>query len=639
MAKRESGVHRAVPAPKGSARFPEKGHTHRKAPAHAAPAAHWPAARLLPPLNPAPAGGQLRSGAEVRAGAAAVSWRTAPLKTPRHRKTPEEMQAEASASVVRPGGSSMTGGGGGAGRITGMAGAQGTPEGPGEPAQDDGAKRGRTLVFTGLVLSVLLAALDQTIVATALPTIVGDLNGLEHLSWVVTAYILAATIGLPIYGKLGDLYGRKNIFIFAIAVFLVGSVLSGLAQNMGQLIAFRALQGIGGGGLMIGAQAIIGDLVSPRERGRYMGLIGAAFGIASVGGPLLGGWITDNWSWRWVFYINVPIGAVALAVVISSLHLPRHHGARPRLDYPGAVLLAAASAALVLVTSWGGTTYDWSSPQILGLSALAVIAAGLFIWQETRAAEPILPLRLFRLRNFLVPVLAGIGVGIAMFSTISYLPTFLQMVNGASATESGLMMLPMMAGLLLTSIGTGQLISRTGRYKVYPVAGFAVVVAGLLLLSRISETTPYWFTAVGMAVLGMGIGALLQNLVLIVQNSVPGQDMGTAISAANYFRQIAASFGIAAFGSIFINRLTDQLAAAPGGAASAIPGGSINSLSPDLLRSLPPPVQEAIAAAFGQAMPPIFLLSVPIAAAGAVLCLFVREIPLSSQSRVEAAAE
>ena len=495
------------------------------------------------------------------------------------------------------------------------------------------------LVFTGLVLSVLLAALDQTIVATALPTIVGDLNGLEHLSWVVTAYILAATIGLPIYGKLGDLFGRKNIFIFAIAVFLIGSMLSGLAQNMGQLIGFRALQGIGGGGLMIGAQAIIGDLVSPRDRGRYMGLIGGAFGLASVGGPLLGGWITDSFSWRWVFYINLPIGAVALFVVITSLHLPKHASLRPRLDYPGAALLAIASTALILVTSWGGTTYDWTSPPILGLAVLALAAGAAFVWAEHRASEPILPLGLFRLRNFLLPVLAGIAVGIAMFSTISYLPTFLQMVNGATATESGLMMLPMMGGLLLTSIGTGQLISRTGRYKAYPVAGCGLIVVGLVLLSRISDTTPYWFTALGMAVLGLGIGALMQNLVLIVQNSVPGKDMGTAISAANYFRQIGASFGIAAFGSIFIQRLADQLANAPAGAGAAIPGGNINSLSPALLRGLPAQVQEVIASAFGHALPPIFLLSVPIVAVGGVLCLFIKEIPLSTQSRVEAAAE
>ena len=518
------------------------------------------------------------------------------------------------------------------------------PRGTGLPKHREEAvpagppKRNLALVFTGLVLSVLLAALDQTIVATALPTIVGDLNGLEHLSWVVTAYILAATIGLPIYGKLGDLFGRKSIFIFAIVVFLIGSALSGLAQNMGQLIGFRALQGLGGGGLMIGAQAILGDLVSPRERGKYMGLIGAAFGLASVGGPLLGGWITDTASWRWVFYINLPIGAVALAVVATSLHLHKPQGARPKLDYAGAALLALASAALVMLTSWGGTTYAWSSPQILGLAALTVVAAAVFIPVELRAAEPILPPHLFRSRNFLLPVLAGVAVGIAMFSTISYLPTFLQMVNRATATESGLMMLPMMGGLLLTSIGSGQLISRTGRYKIYPVLGCGLIIIGLVMLSRISDTTPYSFTAAGMLVMGLGLGMLLQNLVLIVQNSVPGRDMGAAISSANYFRQIGASFGIALFGSIFIHRLGNELAAAPPGAGAAV-GGSINSLSPQMLRSLPVPAQDFIAGAFGNALPPIFLLSVPVVAAALVLCLFIRETPLATTVRTEAKVE
>ena len=506
---------------------------------------------------------------------------------------------------------------------------------------DEAPNRNLPLVFTGLVLSVLLAALDQTIVATALPTIVGDLNGLEHLSWVVTAYILAATIGLPIYGKLGDLFGRKSIFVFAIAVFLLGSVLSGLARNMGELIGFRALQGLGGGGLMIGAQAILGDLVSPRERGKYMGLIGAAFGLASVGGPLLGGWITDAWSWRWVFYINLPIGAVALAVVITSLHLAKPQGARPKLDYSGAALLAVASAALIMLTSWGGTTYAWSSPQILGLAVVTLVAGTVFVRVEKRAAEPIMPLDLFRNRNFLLPVLVGISVGIAMFSTISYLPTFLQMVNRATATESGLMMLPMMGGLLLTSIGTGQLISRTGRYKIYPILGCAVIMAGLVLLSRISDTTPYSFTAAGMLVMGLGIGMLMQNLVLIVQNSVPGRSMGAAISAANYFRQIGASFGIALFGSIFIHRLGNEISSAPSGAPGAgeALGGNINSLSPAMLRGLPAPVQDFVAAAFGHALPPIFLLSVPIVAAGLVLCLFIKETPLSTSVRTEAKEE
>ncbi|MBP3036073.1 MFS transporter [Arthrobacter sp. zg-ZUI100] len=500
------------------------------------------------------------------------------------------------------------------------------------------SRRQIVLVFTGLILAVLISALDQTIVATALPTIVGDLQGLDHLSWVITAYLLTSTIGLPIYGKLGDLLGRKNIFVFAIVVFLIGSALSGQAHSMAELIAYRALQGVGGGGLIIGAQAIIGDVVSARQRGRYMGLIGAAFGLASVSGPLLGGYLTEYWSWRWVFYINLPLGAVALAVIITSLHLPARTGQRPPLDYPGAALLALTSSALVMLTSWGGTTFPWTSPQILGLGVLAAVGVAVFIPVELRAAEPILPLRLFGNRNFLVCTLVGLSVGLAMFGSISYLPTFLQMVNGASATVSGLMMLPMTAGLLLTSIGTGQLISRTGKYKIYPVLGAAVMIVGLLLLSRISNTTPYWFTALGMFVLGLGIGALMQNLVLIVQNSVPAQDMGTGVSSANYFRQMGGSLGIAVYGSFFIKRLNDQVADAPAQASGVLRNG-VNSISPAELKMLPAPVQDFIARAFGDALPPIFLLGIPALGAGLILTLFIQQIPLSETPRLAAGAE
>ncbi|MCG2621476.1 MFS transporter [Arthrobacter sp. I2-34] len=503
-----------------------------------------------------------------------------------------------------------------------------TPE---ETAAAAGTVRPRqhtNLVFLGLMMAVLLAALDQTIVSTALPTIVGDLHGLEHISWVITAYILAATIGLPIYGKLGDLFGRKSIFVFAIAVFLAGSVLSGTAQNMAQLIIFRAIQGVGGGGLMIGAQAIIGDLVSPRERGRYMGLIGGAFGLASISGPLLGGFITDYFSWRWIFYINVPLGAAALAVIIPSLQLPKPDGPRPRLDYAGAVLLTVASTAVVMLTSWAGTTYAWNSPVIIGLGATVLLAALLFAAVERRAAEPVLPLGLFRTRNYALPTLMGIAVGIAMFSTIAYMPTFLQMVNGATAVQSGLMMLPLVAGMLTATIGSGQLISRTGRYKIYPVLGTVLMIAGLVLLSRISDATPYAFTAAGLVVLGVGLGCIMQNLVLIVQNSVPRRTMGAAISTTNYFRQIGASFGIALFGSIFINRLAEQLAGAPAGVPDVGTAG-FGSLSPAVLRALPAPAHEAIVYAFGQALPPIFLFAVPIIGVAFVLSLFIRETPLS----------
>ena len=384
------------------------------------------------------------------------------------------------------------------------------------------------VVFSGLMLGMLLAALDQTIVATALPTIVGDLGGLNHLSWVVTAYLLASTASTPLYGKISDLYGRKIMFQAAIVLFLVGSVLSGAAQNMGQLIGFRAIQGLGAGGLMAMAMAIIGDIVSPRERGRYQGYTGAVFAVSSVAGPLAGGFFVDHLSWRWVFYINVPIGLLALVVTSSVLRLPfvkRPH----RIDYLGSALLVGAVTCLLLVAVWGGSEYAWGSPTIVGLAVAGAVLIGLFVVQERRAAEPVLPLRLFANSVFTVGSVASFLVGASMFAAIIFVPLYLQIVNGASPTESGLQLIPLMLGLIVGSVGSGRLITKFGRYKMFPVAGTATMSLGLYLLSRWDADTSRLIQVVYMAVLGLGVGLVMQVLVLAVQNAVDHRDLGIAL--------------------------------------------------------------------------------------------------------------
>ncbi|MEU0947941.1 MFS transporter [Streptomyces canus] len=500
------------------------------------------------------------------------------------------------------------------------------PQAP-APTVELGPRRVR-LIFFGLMLALLLAALEQMIVATALPRIVGELHGLDRMSWAITAYLLTATIGLPVYGKLGDLLGRKGVFQFAIIVFVAGSALAGRAATMDQLIAFRAVQGVGAGGLMIGVQAIIADIVPPRQRGRFMGLIGAAFGLASVAGPLLGGYFTDHLSWRWCFYVNVPFGLLTLAVVTAVLKLPKPR-VRPRLDLPGALLLAAASTCLVLLTSWGGTEYAWDSRVILGLGAGAVASAVLFLVAEHFAAEPLIPLRLFRDSVFNVTGLVGLVIGVALFGAAGYLPTFLQMADGASATESGLLMLPMMAGIVGASVVAGQLISHTGRYRIWPILGSALAAVGMWLLSRLEVDTPRLHYSIWMAVLGTGIGMVMPVLVLAVQNSVRPADLGTATSANNYFRQIGGSVGAAVFGTLFAHRLADSLQQRLP-TAEGLPDPE--SLTPQLVHGLPPALRDGYIRAYADAMPRIFLYLVPVLVLGLLIAFFLKEKPLVSHS-------
>ncbi len=505
----------------------------------------------------------------------------------------------------------------------------------GGPSSDASPLNHRSVlvVLSALMLGMLLAALDQTIVATALPTIAGDLGGLNHLSWVVTAYMLTSTIVTPLWGKLGDLYGRKKLFQASIVIFLVGSALSGLSQTMGELIAFRALQGVGAGGLIVGAQAIIGDVVSPRQRGRYMGLFGAVFAATSVAGPLLGGFFTENLSWRWVFYINLPIGVIALAVIATVLHLPRRR-TEHAVDYWGTALLSGAVTAIILVTTWGGTTYPWASGPILLLSGLAVVLTGAFVAVERRAAEPVIPFQLFSDRIFSAASAVGFIVGFAMFGAIVYLPLYLQTVHGASPTASGLEMLPLMLGMLGTSVASGQLISRWGRYKVFPVLGTAVMTVGLYLLSTMTPATSLVEASVYMFIVGAGLGGVMQVLVIAIQNAVPYRHLGTATSTATFFRAIGGSFGVAVFGAILNNRLAANLAHfLPSQALSRVARGSIAS-NPAQLKSLPPAVHQGFVLAFSHSLQTVFLVGVPVGLLAFALTWLLKEVPLREDSYV-----
>ena len=490
-----------------------------------------------------------------------------------------------------------------------------------------GLSRRRILLIIGaLMLGMLLAALDQTIVSTALPTIVGDLKGGSHIAWVITAYLLATTVSTPLWGKLGDQYGRKIFFQAAIVIFLVGSILSGLSNSMIMLIAFRAVQGLGAGGLMVGAQAIVGNIVSPRERGRYVGLFGAVFGFASVIGPLLGGVFVDNLSWRWIFYINVPIGVIALVVVASQVpgQLSRVHHV---IDYLGVLVLSLAATSLILLTSLGGTTYPWRSAPIYLLGVAGILFIGLFVVVERRAAEPVLPLHLFRLRTFSVTSVVGFIVGFAMFGAITYLPAFFQVVRGISPTISGVYLLPLMAGLLLVSITSGQLISKTGKYRFFPIAGSALMTIGLYLLHLMGVHTSTALDALYMLVLGMGIGGVMQVLVIIVQNGVPHSALGVATSGATFFRSIGGSFGTAIFGAIFANVLVSNLAKHLHG-ISLPHGFSAADATPALLKHLPPAVHAGFVAGYAESIQTVFLVAVPIAALAFLATWLIPQVEL-----------
>ncbi|MFI6513208.1 MDR family MFS transporter [Streptosporangium sp. NPDC050855] len=504
-----------------------------------------------------------------------------------------------------------------------------------ETAAAPGRRREVMVVLPGLMLAMVLAMLDNMIVGTAMPRIVGELGGLTHLSWVVTAYVLGTTVSTPIWGKIGDLYGRKNIFLASIALFMLGSALCGMAgsdllggpsDGMAQLIAFRALQGLGAGGLMVNAMAIIGDLVPPRERGQYQGIMAAVMSLAMIAGPLVGGFITDHLNWRWAFYVNLPLGFVALAMLAVTLKLPRLR-TEHRIDWLGAVLLSIGITALVLITTWGGNDHAWGSPQILGLAALAVVTLALFVPVERRAAEPILPLHVFRDRNFSLISAVGFLLGFAMFGAINFLPLFQQTVQGATATNSGLLLLPMMGASMVVSLFVGRAITRTGRYKIYPVLGGAIMAAGMWLLSLMDVHTPAWQTGVFIGVLGLGMGFLMQITMLIAQNSVEQKDLGVASSASTFFRSIGGSFGVSLFGAIFNNELTAGLQSRLGAAGEKLASGGAQ-FDPAALHRLPGHVRAGFLESLAVSISEVFWWAILFAVLVPLLAAFIKEIPL-----------
>jgi EmrB/QacA subfamily drug resistance transporter len=510
--------------------------------------------------------------------------------------------------------------------VTETADGQAVPDGGGHFL----AHREVMIVLPGLLLAILLAMLDNLIVSTALPRIVGDLGGVAHLSWVVTAYILASTITAPFYGKLGDMYGRKKFFIAGIVIFLIGSALSGLSQSMAELIAFRALQGVGAGGLMVSAMATLGDIVAPRERGRYMSYMMVVMMLATIAGPLLGGYITTTFSWRWIFYINIPVGGAALVYLMATLHIPAKKVSH-RIDYLGGALLAVAATSLILLATWGGTEYAWGSVQILGLGLLTVAAAVAFCITETRAAEPMLPLRIFRNRNFSVTMALTFLTGLSMFGALTFLPLYQQTVQGETPTISGLALVPMMVGVTLTSIVAGQVTTRTGKYKIFPILGGGIMGVAMYLLTGLNIGTSRLHSAIFYVILGLGLGFLMQMVSLIAQNSVQQKDMGVASSARMFFQQIGASLGVAAFGAIFARRLIESLNSHSGVHINASGG----QLDPATVNSLPAAIRHDVFFAIAHAIQGVFYWAVPAAVLVFVLAWFIKEVPLRGRAAPE----
>jgi EmrB/QacA subfamily drug resistance transporter len=511
----------------------------------------------------------------------------------------------------------------------GLNGQGGAASGGGDGGSQFADRRQVLIVLPGLLLAIMLAMLDNLIVGTALPRIVGTLGGVDHLSWVVTAYILASTITTPFYGKLGDMYGRKKFFIAAIIIFLIGSALSGLSHSMVQLISFRALQGLGAGGLMVGAMATLGDLVAPRERGKYMSYMMIVMMLATIAGPLVGGVITTDFSWRWIFYINIPVGGAALVYLMATLHVPASRVSH-KVDYLGGSLLAVAATAVILLATWGGTEYGWGSVQIIGLAVLTVAATVGFCVTERRAAEPMLPLHVFRNRNFSLAMALTFLTGLAMFGAMTFLPLYQQTVQGASPTVSGLMLTPMMLGVTVTSMVAGQVTTRTGKYRAFPILGGLIMGLGMYLLTQLDVHTTRLTSGLFYVVLGLGMGFLMQMVSLIAQNSVEQRDMGVASSARMFFQQIGGSLGVAAFGAVFARRLTESLAAAAGTGVHINAGGG--QLDPATVDLLPPAVKHDVFIAIAHAVQGVFYWALPASVLIFILAWFIKEVPLRSRA-------